>query len=94
MVGATQGASCFGPAYEFCMIMDTELRRRKIRNKVPMTFVTSEPYIGYLGLSGVSDTKGLLESVFREHDIKWICNSRVEEITKETLRVSILFTLN
>jgi len=59
-----------------------------------MTFVTSEPYIGYLGLSGVSDTKGLLESVFREHDIKWICNSRVEEITKETLRVSILFTLN
>ena len=90
VVGATQGASCFGPAYEFCMIMDTELRRRKIRNKVPMTFITSEPYIGHLGLGGVGDTKGLLESVFREHDIKWICNSRIDEITKETFHISEL----
>ncbi|MDP3378757.1 MAG: FAD-dependent oxidoreductase, partial [Brevundimonas sp.] len=46
VVGAVQGASCFGPAYEFAMILDTELRRRKLRDKVPMTFVTSEPYIG------------------------------------------------
>jgi sulfide:quinone oxidoreductase len=90
VVGATQGASCFGPAYEFCMIMDTELRRRKIRNKVPMTFITSEPYIGHLGLGGVGDTKGLLESVFREHDIKWLCNSRVEKITKEIFYVDEL----
>jgi len=88
VVGAVQGASCFGPAYEFCMIMDTELRRRKIRNKVPMTFVTSEPYIGHLGLGGVGDTKGLLESIFREHDIKWICNSRVEGITSESISIS------
>ena len=26
VVGAVQGASCFGPAYEFAMILDTELR--------------------------------------------------------------------
>ena len=31
-------------------IMDTDLRRRRIRSKVPMTFVTAEPYIGHLGL--------------------------------------------
>ena len=62
VVGAVQGASCFGPAYEFVFILDTELRRRQIRDKVPMTFVTSEPYIGHLGLDGVGDTKGLLES--------------------------------
>jgi sulfide:quinone oxidoreductase len=29
VVGAVQGASCYGPAYEFAMIMDTDLRRRK-----------------------------------------------------------------
>ena len=90
VVGATQGASCFGPAYEFCMIMDTDLRRRKIRNKVPITFVTPEPYIGHLGLEGVGDTKGLLESVFRDHDIKWICNSKVENITKDTIALNEL----
>ncbi len=66
MVGAVQGASCFGPAYEFAFILDTELRKRRIRDKVPMTFVTSEPYIGHLGLDGVGDTKGLLESEMRE----------------------------
>ena len=27
VVGAAQGASCFGPAYEFAMIMDTDLRQ-------------------------------------------------------------------
>ena len=90
VVGAVQGASCFGPAYEFCLILDTDLRRRKIRNKVPITFVTSEPYIGHLGLEGVGDTKGLLESVFREHDIRWICNSNVDQITGEKISVSEL----
>ena len=77
VVGAVQGASCFGPAYEFAMILDTELRRRKVRDRTPMTFVTSEPYIGHLGLDGVGDTKGLLESEMRQRHIKWITNARV-----------------
>jgi len=42
--GAAPMASCFGPAYEFAFIMDTDLRKRKIRNKVPITYVTPEPY--------------------------------------------------
>ena len=80
IVGAVQGASCFGPAYETAMIIETELRKRKIRDKVPMTFVTPEPYIGHLGLDGVGDTKGLLESEMRERHIKWITNARVKTI--------------
>jgi len=77
IVGAVQGASCFGPAYEFAMILDTELKRHKVRDQVPMTFITSEPYIGHLGLDGVGDTQGLLESELRQRDIKWITNARV-----------------
>ena len=80
VVGAVQGASCFGPAYEFAMILDTELRRRKVRDRVPMTFVTSEPYVGHLGLDGVGDTKGMLESEMRERHIKWITNARVTSV--------------
>jgi sulfide:quinone oxidoreductase len=45
-----------------------------------MTFVTPEPYIGHLGLDGVGDTKGLLESAFREHHIKWITNAKVTKV--------------
>jgi sulfide:quinone oxidoreductase len=80
VVGAVQGASCYGPAYEFAMIMDTDLRRRKIRDKVPMTFVTAEPYVGHLGLGGVGDSKGLLESVMRDRHIKWICNAKTTKV--------------
>jgi sulfide:quinone oxidoreductase len=87
VVGAVQGASCFGPAYEFAMILETELRRRKVRDRVPMTFVTSEPYIGHLGLDGVGDTKGLLESEFRNRHIKWITNAKVAKVEAGLMRV-------
>jgi len=80
VIGAVQGASCFGPAYEYLMILETELRKRKIRDKVKMTFVTSEPYVGHLGLGGVGDTKGLLESALRDKTINWITNAKVDRI--------------
>jgi len=80
VVGAVQGASCYGPAYEFAMIMDTDLRRRRLRDKVPMTFITAEPYVGHLGLGGVGDSKGLLESAMRERHIKWICNAKTTKV--------------
>jgi sulfide:quinone oxidoreductase len=80
VTGAVQGASCFGPAYEFTFILDTELRRRKIRDQVPMTFITPEPYIGHLGLDGVGDTKGLLEGEMRQHHIKFMTNTRVARV--------------
>lgn len=87
IIGAVQGASCFGPAYEFAMILDTELKRRKVRDRVPMTFVTSEPYIGHLGLDGVGDTKGLLESELRQRHIKWVTNARVTSVEAGVMHV-------
>lgn len=88
VVGAVQGASCFGPAYEFAFILDKALRDAKVRDRVPITFVTSEPYIGHLGLDGVGDTKGLLESEMRQHHIKWICNARVDKVDPGKMFVS------
>jgi sulfide:quinone oxidoreductase len=85
VIGAMPMASCFGPAYEFAFILDTDLRRRKIRNKVPITFVTSEPYIGHLGLGGVGDSKSMLESEMRGHDIKWITNAKTTRVEQGKL---------
>lgn len=90
VVGAAQGASCYGPAYEFALILDTELKRRKIRDRVPMTFVTAEPYIGHLGLDGVGDTKTLLESELRERSIKWVTNARVAKVEDGQMHVEEL----
>jgi sulfide:quinone oxidoreductase len=80
VVGAMPMASCFGPAYEFAFIVDADLRRRKLRHKVPITYVTSEPYIGHLGLGGVGDSKSMLESELRGHDMKWITSARTTRV--------------
>jgi sulfide:quinone oxidoreductase len=88
VVGSAQMASCFGPAYEFAFILDTDMRKRKIRDKVPMTFVTSEPYIGHLGLGGVGDSKGLLEHELRQHDIKWITNAKIVRVEADKVIVA------
>ena len=88
IVGAAQGASCFGPAYEFAMILDTELRRRKVRHKVPMMFVTPEPYIGHLGLDGVGDTKSMLESELRNRHIHWLTSTRIDSVEPDMMHVS------
>jgi sulfide:quinone oxidoreductase len=80
VVGAFQGASCFGPAYEYMLALETDLRRRKLRDKVPITYVSPEPYIGHLGLGGVGDSKGLLENELRQRHIKWITNAQTVRI--------------
>ncbi len=90
VVGAMPFASCFGPAYEYAFILDTALRKRKLRNKVPITMVTSEPYIGHLGLGGVGDSKGLLESECRNRHIKWITNGRTTKVEPGKLHVEEL----
>jgi sulfide:quinone oxidoreductase len=90
VVGAMPGASCFGPAYEFAMILDTDLRRRKLRNKVPIIFVTSEPYIGHLGLGGVGDSKSMLESELRGRDMKWITNAKTTQVEEGKMSVTEL----
>ena len=87
IIGAAQGASCFGPAYEFLFILETALRKAKIRDKVPMTFVTPEPYVGHLGLDGVGDTKGLLESEMRAKHIKWMTSTRVKKVEEGKMTV-------
>jgi len=88
IIGAMPGASCFGPAYEFAFIFNNDLKKRKLRNKVPMTYVTSEPYIGHLGLGGVGDSKAMLESELRSHDIKWICNAKTTRVEDGMMFVS------
>jgi len=80
VIGAMPFASCFGPAYEFAFIVDADLRKRKMRDKIHIKFVTSEPYIGHLGLGGVGDSKGMLESEMRNHHIQWITNAKTTKM--------------
>ena len=80
VVGAAQGASCFGPAYEMAFILDADLRKKKLRKKVPIYFVTPEPYVGHMGLAGVGASRRLMEDEFAEHSIKPISNQALKEV--------------
>ncbi len=88
IIGAMPGASCFGPAYEFAFIFNKDLQRRKLRNKVPMTYISPEPYVGHMGLGGVGDSKSMLESEFRNNDIKWITNAKFTKVEAGKMFVS------
>ncbi|RJQ20548.1 MAG: NAD(P)/FAD-dependent oxidoreductase [Nitrospiraceae bacterium] len=86
-VGAVQGVSCFGPAYEYAFEVDTELKRRNIRHRVPITFVTSEPYIGHFGIGGLKKSRSIMEDEFADREIKLITNQSVEEFTPDEVRL-------
>lgn len=90
LVGAVQGASCFGPAYEYILSLESLLRKHKIRDRIPMTFVTSEPYVGHMGLGGVGDSKSLMEHEFRERGIKWVCNAKVAKFEENVAHIEEL----
>lgn len=87
VVGAMPGASCYGPAYEYAFILDKELRNKKVRDRVPMIYVTPEPYIGHLGLGGVGDSKSMMETELRNRSIRWITNAKVTKVTDGTMYV-------
>ena len=80
VVGAAQGASCFGPAYDMAFILDADLRKKKLQKKMPIYFVTPEPYIGHMGLAGVGKSRRLMEDEFAEHSIKPLSNMSIKEV--------------
>ena len=83
VVGAIQGASCFGPAYEYAMILDHELRAKGLRDKCPITFITSEPYVGHMGLAGVGDSYKLLTQLMAERDITVLTNCEINKVDRK-----------
>ena len=85
VAGAMPGAGCFGPAYEFIMMADHELRQRGLRDKVSITYVTPEPYIGHLGVKGVRNAPEIMQALTREKDIRVIDNARITRFSPDTV---------
>lgn len=94
VVGATQGASCFGPAYEFILMLHHELTKRGGKALVdacrPMTFVTSEPYLGHLGLNGAGDSRQVMELLFAKHGIEFMRSTRTVKASPTSVTVERL----
>jgi len=88
VIGSTQMASCFGPYYELAFEMDWELRKRKMRHKVPITYLTSEPYLGHMGVGGLGRSRRFLEDEFADLDIRIAASQAIDEITPGEIRLA------
>ena len=87
VVGSSQMVSCFGPSYELAFEMDAELRRRKMRHKVPILYLTSEPYLGHMGVGGLGDSKTFIEHEFAQRDIKPLVSQAIAEVAPGEIRL-------
>ncbi|WP_223248353.1 NAD(P)/FAD-dependent oxidoreductase, partial [Sulfurirhabdus autotrophica] len=88
VIGAVQNSSIIGPVYEFAFLVDADLRRRNIRDRVPITLITPEPYVGHLGLGIESDTRRLLEEALAARNITYLTNVKTKKIESGVVHIA------
>lgn len=88
VIGCAPGASCIGPAYEFAFELDHLLRKRKNRHKVPITFVTPEPFLGHFGLGGLGKARQFFEGELEARDITYVTSAAISKVTEKSVRLS------
>lgn len=93
VVGATQGASCMGAAYEYLFNMDKQLRKAGLRKKVDLTWITPEPFLGHFGIGGVTGGQTMLEIFMKMYNINYKVDVGVQKISKNEITLSNKETL-
>lgn len=88
VLGAAQYASCFGAEYEMVFNIDRALREAGIRDKAPVTFLTSEPFLGHFGIGGMGKGQQMVEWFFKKLGIKWITNAWIDKVTENEVHLS------
>ncbi|WP_107772449.1 NAD(P)/FAD-dependent oxidoreductase [Nocardioides sediminis] len=69
VIAATQGAGCFGAAYEFLFNTSYQLRKAGLHNDVSLTYVTAEPFLGHFGIGGLPHGESLLGMFLKKEGI-------------------------
>ncbi len=88
VVGASQGAGCFGAAYEFLFNMAYQLRKAGLHKKVDLTYVTAEPFLGHFGIGGLPGGEKLLGMFLRRQNITAITNTAMTEVVPGKLALA------
>jgi NADH dehydrogenase FAD-containing subunit len=83
VVGGVPGASCFGAAYEFLFNMSYELKKRGLRERAPLTYVTAEPFLAHFGIGGFGNGTKMTQMFFDHSKIEGVTNVAVKEFTRD-----------
>ena len=70
VIGATQGAGCFGAAYEYLFNVSYQLKKAGLKKRVKLTYVTSEPFLGHFGIGGLPHGESLLGMFLKKEKIE------------------------
>jgi NADH dehydrogenase FAD-containing subunit len=85
VVGAAQGAGCFGAAYEFLFNLSYQLRKAGLRRQSTITYVTAEPFLGHFGIGGLPGGERLLGLFCKKERIQTITNTAMTEVAPHKL---------
>jgi sulfide:quinone oxidoreductase len=80
VVGATQGAGCFGAAYEYLFNISYQLRKAGLKRQVRLTWVSSEPFLGHFGIGGLPHGEALLSMFLKKERITPVMNVAMDHI--------------
>lgn len=80
VVGAVEGAGCFGAAYEYLFNVSHQLRRAGLKKQVHLTYITPEPELGHFGIGGLPHGEALLGMFMRKERITSILDTAIDHV--------------
>jgi NADH dehydrogenase FAD-containing subunit len=80
VVGAAQGTTCYGAAYEYLFNVAYHLRKAGLKKQVTVTYVTSEPFIGHFGVGGLPLGKTLLGTLLKKERIDTVTHAELASV--------------
>ena len=80
VVGATQGAGCFGAAYEYLFNVSHQLRKAGLKKQVKLSYVSAEPFLGHFGIGGLPHGESLLGMFLKKEKIEAHLNAAMAHV--------------
>jgi sulfide:quinone oxidoreductase len=88
VVAATQGAGCFGAAYEFLFKVSYRLRKAGLKRQVTLHYVTAEPFLGHFGIGGHPHGESLLGMFMRKEHIQVHTNVAIDQVAPDAVALA------
>jgi sulfide:quinone oxidoreductase len=62
-----------------------ELRKRGLRDQVEIVYITAEPYVGHLGVSGVKNAREYTADLMEQRGVKVIDSAVIQSVTPDAI---------
>jgi sulfide:quinone oxidoreductase len=85
VIAATQGASCFGAAYEFLFNTSYRLKKAGLKKQVNLSYVTSEPFLGHFGIGGLPHGETLLGMFLKKENITAHTSAALDHVAQDAV---------